>query len=115
MPHRNYPNWRFPDRQDLGGFGNEQVESLRKIRCLLISLWMHSVFEVNEPTWWDELYDELEKRKLHLLKATIEKAQRDRVATDWGDKLHKRSQFKVWTTIALHKLVAPPPDKIEGF
>ena len=116
LQHVHNKDWEFPDRGDQAlnpeyDFGREP--ELRDVRCLLISLWMHSVFRDNQPDWWDHLIAELKKQRLDSVLASIDAARNDPIASDWGDG-NKRPLFVTWTTIGLHPLVAPPPMPITG-
>jgi hypothetical protein len=117
MQHVRQPLWKFPDRGDRHSdqhFDKEHEGRLCEARCLLISLWMHSVFNSEQPDWLKDLFDELEKQELESVSASIRAALKDPVAHDWGDKKKGRPSFKTWTTIGLHPLVAPPPVRIMG-
>jgi len=111
-PHKSYPQWVFPDRFDRSnepGYDEEREVRLRRARHLLISLWMHSVFETQRPTWWPVLMEELEKNNLSNVIQALTNAEVDPVASNWGDKGYKRPQFNTWTTLSMHRLAAPPP------
>ena len=113
MPHRTHPHWVFPDRGDREqvkdlSYDAECDERLRRIRCLLISLWMHSVFESRPPDWWRQLNEELERQSLTSVSESIAQALADEVACDWGDRNSGRPGFTNWTTINLHPLSPRP-------
>jgi len=113
------PKWKFPDRGDRKEvldpkYDPKREVQLRYVRCLLISLWMHSVFENEEPEWLDLLKSELSQLELTSMLNAVELALDDRVACDWGDEQSKRPRFRTWTMINLHPLIAPPPTPLYG-
>ena len=116
MPYKGRPDWIFPDRDDRKSDKYDRVREtgLREVRCLLISLWMHSVFEAQKPLWWGTLMDELLKHKLTSVRNSLLLAESDVVANDWGDQSLGRPQFNTWTTVSMHPLVAPPPVPVLG-
>ncbi len=111
IPYKSYPEWVFPDRYDRSNepdYDAEREVRLRRARHLLISLWMHSVFEKKQPKWWSKLIDELKKNELDDVIKAVSVAKDDPVAGNWGDGA-KRPQFNTWTTLSMHRLAAPPP------
>lgn len=116
MPYKSDNDWIFPDRIDRKGVGYDETREgkLRRCRCLLISLWMHSVFEVEKPQWWAELIEEVEKQQLTGLMTSLTMAEKDSIATNWGDNTLDRPRFNTWTTLSMHPLVAPPPIPVVG-
>jgi hypothetical protein len=111
-PKLRDPGWEFPDRRDRASdsrFDPKRERDLRRVRCMLISLWMHSVFNSEEPDWWDDLIQEIDKHQLTGTRTAISEGREDNVACEWGDRSCGRPGFTTWTTICLHNLVAPPP------
>jgi hypothetical protein len=110
--HKRYPEWVFPDRYDRRNdprYDAARQTRLRQARCLLISLWMHSVFENERPKWWNMLLDELQRQQLTSVINSLLTADADPIASNWGDKGEGRPQFNTWTTVSMHQLAAPPP------
>lgn len=118
MQYVSHPDWKFPDRGDRKQASDPHYDEndelrLRRIRCLLISLWMHSVFESKPPDWWDELNEELGKQQLESMSEAIGEALNDEIASNWADQRHGPG-FRTWTMINLHPLIAPPPTPLFG-
>ncbi|HEU4837762.1 MAG TPA: hypothetical protein VFS90_25245 [Pyrinomonadaceae bacterium] len=112
ITYKKHPEWVFPDRYDRrkdSRYDAKRERELRRARCLLISLWMHSVFENARPQWWQILMDELQKQSLTSVTASLLAADADPVASNWGDEGSNRAQFTTWTTVSMHRLAAPPP------
>jgi len=118
MEHVSDPDWQFPDRGDRKqasdpDYDQEREIRFRRIRCLLISLWMHSVFARKPPDWWNELESELDRLQLESMSEAIAEALKDEIASNWADRRHGPG-FKTWTMINLHPLIAPPPTPLFG-
>jgi hypothetical protein len=110
---RNEPGWQFPDRLDRNGhpgFSAALEPELRELRCLLISLWMHSAFCDGPPDWWDDLIKAARVHNFHLLENRLRAGVSSLSESDWGDQSTGRTQFSTLTTIVLDPMVAPPPD-----
>lgn len=112
MPYKRIPDGIFPDRVDRRNDPkyNATLEvTLRNARSLLVSLWMHSVFEKEPPLWWDSLMNELRNQELKSVIDSVSLGYVDPIASNWGDQGLGRPQFNTWTTLSMHPLVAPPP------
>lgn len=99
-PNTQWPRWQFPDRRDVTGLDEPEW---REVRCLLYSVWLHSAFRSDNPSWLQDVLSLFERRGLGGLVAAIE---RKRVDDGAGNTATPRPAFANATVICLHRLLA---------
>ena len=108
------PQWTFPDRRDHTVLDLEREHELRTLRCSLISLWLHSAFKSEEPTWLADTVNDFKTHGFAGIAAAIVEAQQDPIAVDWGDKSTGRPRFTTCTVLSLLPPVAEKPIPLIG-
>jgi hypothetical protein len=111
---RERPTWTFPDRWDVRDHDPAREVELRELRCMLLSLWMHSVFCAEKPAWWNDLMQEASRHSSGPLLGRLSDGLLDDVAMDWADASTGRPRFVTWNTLVIEPLVSPPPRVAAG-